>query len=87
MLAGPIDRSANSEMYHPSMVDTNGWGWSIRLVPLFSTTREAIGVHPDGGLPGTLGCIGIALSSVQSFGNRLIDCFFTHDFMRVWVTP
>ena len=62
-------------------------GWSIRLEPLFRTDRYEIAMHPDGGPPGTLGCIGIALNSAEALGNRMIDYFMSHDFIRVWVIP
>jgi len=42
----------------------NGKGFFISLKPKFSTTRGTVengrfGIHPDGGKPGTHGCIGI----------------------------
>jgi RHS repeat-associated protein len=40
-------------------VDPNGLGWSVNLDPLFGTARTLLRIHPDGGPPGTLGCIGI----------------------------
>ena len=32
----------------------------IKLYPQFETTRTGLGIHPDGNIPGTLGCIGIS---------------------------
>jgi hypothetical protein len=43
----------------PSMKDSNGFGWKARLEPSFSTERFGLLIHPDGGVTGTLGCIGI----------------------------
>jgi hypothetical protein len=41
------------------MKDVNGFGWKARLVPNFKTERFGLLIHPDGNVPGTLGCIGI----------------------------
>lgn len=35
------------------------FGWFMPLIPQFKTHRTGLGVHPDGNVPGTLGCIGI----------------------------
>jgi hypothetical protein len=37
----------------------NGIGFSLDLMPLFSTSRSELRIHPDGGYPGTMGCIGL----------------------------
>lgn len=34
-------------------------GWFIPITPLFNSDRTGLGIHPDGGNPGTEGCIGI----------------------------
>lgn len=34
-------------------------GWSVNIDPRFSTKRTLLRIHPDGNLPGTMGCIGI----------------------------
>jgi hypothetical protein len=39
--------------------DKTGKGYFVPLTPHFSSTRTGIGIHPDGNLPGTKGCIGI----------------------------
>jgi len=39
--------------------DPIGHVWFSRLIPLFETERTGLGIHPDGNVPGTLGCIGI----------------------------
>ncbi|WP_027187423.1 L,D-transpeptidase family protein [Desulfovibrio cuneatus] len=36
-----------------------GKPWFCELIPQGSTKRTGIGIHPDGGPPGTLGCIGL----------------------------
>lgn len=33
--------------------------WFASIVPKFTTSRTELGIHPDGGVPGTLGCIGV----------------------------
>ncbi len=45
----------------------NGVGFSIDLRPGFRTSRTAIQIHPDGNVPGTLGCIGLNCGS-EVFG-------------------
>ncbi len=42
------------------MIDNNDLGWKARLVPQFKTERFALLIHPDGGVAGTMGCIGIS---------------------------
>ena len=37
----------------------DGVGFSVDLDPLFPTNRTLLRIHPDGNVPGTLGCIGI----------------------------
>jgi hypothetical protein len=33
--------------------------WFCPIEPMFKTDRSGLGIHPDGNLPGTLGCIGV----------------------------
>ena len=40
-------------------MDGEGNAWFAKLTPTFDTDRSGFGVHPDGNVPGTLGCIGI----------------------------
>lgn len=42
-----------------------GIGWFASLTPLFQTTRTQLGIHPDGNVPGTLGCIGIPFKTLD----------------------
>jgi len=39
--------------------DKSGFGWFARLIPQFETERSGFGIHPDGNVPGTRGCIGL----------------------------
>lgn len=45
-----------STSYTDSITNNN---WFIPITPLFNTTRRGFGIHPDGNIPGTLGCIGL----------------------------
>lgn len=38
-------------------------GYSLDLHPQFPTNRTDLRIHPDGGTPGTLGCIGVNCSN------------------------
>ena len=53
-----------------SYKDKSGKGFFIPIYPQFETTRGKsggrLGIHPDGGVYGTLGCIGIR-SNAKSF--------------------
>jgi hypothetical protein len=44
----------------------DGLGYWIKIKPLFKTKRFGLGIHPDGNVPGTLGCIGL-----QGYHSRL----------------
>jgi hypothetical protein len=50
--------------------DETGKGYFVPLTPHFSTTRTGIGIHPDGNVPGTQGCIGIK-NSASTFYNAI----------------
>lgn len=56
-----------------SFRDQNGIAWFIPINPLFSTTRDGLGIHPDGGVPGTLGCIGLTGADATKFWSRWIS--------------
>jgi len=47
-------------------VDPVGNAWFAPLTPQFKTERTSLGVHPDGNVPGTLGCIGIQEKDTKS---------------------
>lgn len=42
-----------------AFTDPKGLAWFARLIPLFETERSGFGIHPDGNVPGTLGCVGV----------------------------
>ena len=41
--------------------------WVAKLTPQFQTNRSKLLIHPDGGVEGTRGCIGIRNKDVQAF--------------------
>ncbi|MEM6405536.1 MAG: L,D-transpeptidase [Pseudomonadota bacterium] len=45
----------------------SGNSWFIPLTPQFNTTRSGFGIHPDGNVPGTRGCIGLTGTDAQNF--------------------
>jgi len=40
-------------------------GFFVHIVPQFETDRTELGIHFDGSVPGTLGCIGLQCSNVE----------------------
>lgn len=55
--------------------DKTGRGFFVPIYPRFSTHRGKnggrLGIHPDGNIPGTLGCIGITDNSAKSFHDAM----------------
>lgn len=51
--------------------DQTGKGFFVPIYPNFSTTRGSsggrLGIHPDGNVPGTQGCIGLTDHDTYSF--------------------
>ena len=59
---------------HPdqaSYCDRAGNCWWLPIDPDFSTTRFGLGIHPDGNLPGTAGCIGATDDDTSDLFNAL----------------
>ncbi len=48
----------------------NGRGWFLPLTPKFATTRHGFGIHPDGNLPGTKGCVGLQGADMKKFWDK-----------------
>ena len=44
--------------------------WFIPIKPQFFTHRDGFGIHPDGNIEGTKGCIGLTSSYANSFWVR-----------------
>jgi len=57
-----------------SMTDTCDNAYKFRLNPQFETNRSGLLIHPDGGVPGTAGCIGAqgCTSSLRQFLNSVL---------------
>jgi hypothetical protein len=55
--------------------DKSGMGFFVPIYPKFATSRGKsggrLGIHPDGNIPGTLGCIGITDANAKSFHNAI----------------
>lgn len=63
-----IDPSAES---NKGFLDPKGNAWFAALHPEFETDRIGLGIHPDGNVPGTLGCIGIQLEDTTLIRDAL----------------
>ena len=50
-----------------------GRGWFVPIEPAFTTERGGFGIHPDGGTPGTLGCIGLTGVDTKKFWDRWLE--------------
>ena len=48
-------------------------GWFIPLTPTFKTSRHGFGVHPDGNLPGTKGCLGLQGDDIKKFWDKWVN--------------
>jgi len=51
--------------------DHAGLAWWCPLYPQFETERTGLGIHPDGNIPGTAGCIGIREKDTRELFARL----------------
>ncbi len=51
--------------------DRTGLAWWCPIYSNFDSTRTGLGIHPDGGVSGTLGCIGITEDSTRPLYNAL----------------
>lgn len=45
--------------------DAQGLGWMQAMRPTFTTPRTDLGIHPDGNVPGTEGCIGLNAANTR----------------------
>lgn len=52
-------------------MDPKGNAWFAPILPDFETDRTGLGIHPDGNVPGTLGCIGIQLEDTTLIRDAL----------------
>lgn len=61
----------NRQTMQPGFVNpTTGQGWFLPLKPQFNTSRYGFGIHPDGNLPGTMGCLGLQGDDIQKFWSK-----------------
>jgi RHS repeat-associated protein len=51
-------------------------GWSLDLDPTFQTSRDLLRIHPDGNVPGTEGCIGLACGAAQETVHAALRGYF-----------
>lgn len=56
---GGGDIVGKSHPNYNSYLDEKGKAWWVPLKPKFKTDRDGFGIHPDGNVIGTLGCIGV----------------------------
>jgi RHS repeat-associated protein len=60
---------------NPAMTCPNSEGWSLNMTPQTPNGRDLIEMHPDGNVPGTLGCIGVTCGSDAVVLSSLIQYF------------
>lgn len=53
--------------------DTLDQAWWCPITPQFTTDRKSLGIHPDGNVPGTRGCIGITLPNTLPVFALLVE--------------
>lgn len=61
-------------------------GFFMPIEPEFESDRYALGIHPDGGIEGTLGCIGLRLGSKEEgdqFVQEVKNYFLEEDILEV----
>ncbi|MFT3796112.1 hypothetical protein [Flavobacterium sp.] len=63
-----LDKQPSEDAY----CDTNNKCWFQRLDAQFASTRTEIGIHPDGNVPGTKGCVGLNIPNTKAW----YDAFF-----------
>jgi RHS repeat-associated protein len=63
------------ERANPAMKCPGQQGWSVDLDPTFETNRTDLRIHPDGNLPGTLGCIAPTCEYAPSVLEKLKEYF------------
>ncbi len=61
----------------------DGAGWSLNLDPTFKTTRDLLRIHPDGNVPGTLGCIGPSCGAGQQTVHDALRGYFREGWTSI----
>lgn len=72
LITQPVEIKSKADKYKPYR-DKTGFAWWCRIKPSFETDRSGFGIHPDGNIPGTLGCIGIRLDDTREVFYELLD--------------
>ncbi len=70
LITEPVEIKSIANKYNPYR-DKTGFAWWCRIKPQFETVRSGFGIHPDGNIPGTLGCIGIRLDNTKEVFDAL----------------
>lgn len=65
-----VTQTSNPSNYQ-SFCDGSGNCWFAPLTPSFQTNRTGLGIHPDGGVSGTAGCVGATDNNTQSLRNAI----------------
>lgn len=64
-IAEPQAIKASEE--NKAYTDPDGFAWFAAMTPREPMERKGFGIHPDGNVPGTLGCIGVKGSTRELF--------------------
>ena len=63
---GPVTAIDPNAVENEPFRDPCGLAWWCPLTPLFDTIRTGLGLHPDGNIPGTEGCVGITADNTRT---------------------
>jgi len=72
LITEPVEIKSKADKYKPYR-DKTGFTWWCRIKPMFETERSGFGIHPDGNISGTLGCIGITLDDTKDVFEALLN--------------
>lgn len=67
----PVTIEASDE--NKPFTDTKGFAWWAALTPAFETERSGFGIHPDGNVPGSKGCIALCDSDTKPAFDALTE--------------
>ena len=62
-----VSNSSLSSAYRDSFTNER---WFIPLEPKFATPRQGLGIHADGNVPGTQGCVGLRGQDASRFWTK-----------------
>ncbi len=72
LIGKPVEIKSTAAKFDPYR-DKSGFAWWCKLKPLFETDRSGFGIHPDGNIPGTLGCVGIKMNDTREVFEALLN--------------